>query len=133
MINKVYECYKQGFIAGVAKTVFDKEKLMAKLYTHSNYLTRIKGLKVPSAFLYVKKEVFFDIGGFDESLVLAEDVNFSKKVKKKYGRKKIKVISDSGIITSARRFEQAGYIKTLGQWLKALVSPGNFQYDDSVR
>lgn len=134
LLEKVFEAYEEGFIAGIAKACFDKQKFMAKLYTHSQYITRTLLLKIPAAFLYIRKKEFFELGGFNPELKLAEDVDLASKIKEKYGRSSIKILDKTGIITSARRFEQKGYIKVLGQWARALFFPSkNIDYDDSVR
>lgn len=134
LLDKVFEAYQEGYLAGIAKAAFDKQTFMSTLYTHAQYITRTLLLKIPAAFLYIKKDVFFNLGGFDESLKLAEDVVLARKVISTHGRDSIKIIKDSGIITSARRFEQSGYVRTLGKWMRALVFPSEkIDYDDSTR
>jgi glycosyltransferase involved in cell wall biosynthesis len=67
-------------------------------------------LKFPQTAGYliaIKKKIFEKIGGFDENLKTAEDLDLIKKVSK-IG--KIKLI-DLPVITSTRRFEKEGKIK----------------------
>jgi len=57
----------------------------------------------------VKKDIFERIGGFDESITLAEDHYFARQVKKigRYG-----VIKSTKIFVSTRRFSKDGWLKT---------------------
>lgn len=59
--------------------------------------------------IIVKKEIFEKVGGFDESVKLAEDHHFVKRASKlgRYG-----ILKSSKIYMPLRRFRQDGYIKT---------------------
>lgn len=56
--------------------------------------------------LFIKKDIFDEIGGFPDLKIL-EDCEIWKKLR----RKKIKVIKDP-LVTSSRRFEKIGFLKT---------------------
>ncbi len=61
--------------------------------------------------LFIKKEVFQEIGGFDESLQVMEDQEIIHRIKKVAT---FKVLKDS-IGTSARKYEQVGRLRL--QWI----------------
>ena len=66
--------------------------------------------------IFVKKDVFFSLGGFSP-LLICEDFEFIRRLRRycKKNSKKITCINDP-VITSARRFEERGYFKTLFNW-----------------
>ena len=57
--------------------------------------------------IFVKKSVFLELGGYKD-IALMEDVEFSKRLRKY----KLKVIKKR-LVTSARRFEKYGILRTL--------------------
>jgi len=64
----------------------------------------------------IKREVFENIGGFDEEVFIGEDHDLAKRAAKisKFG-----FIKTEPILTSARRFEVDGRFKTYGKYLLA--------------
>lgn len=66
--------------------------------------------------IFVEKKVFFSLGGFSP-LLICEDFDFIRRLKSfcKKHSKKITCINVP-VITSARRFEEKGYFKTLFNW-----------------
>ena len=84
------------------------------------YLTKIFGMTCfpGGATFYIKKSLFNKIGGFDEKLNLAEDLEFSQKVIK---TAKIKWDKSLVCYTSMRRFETEGYLKWYAIWLYHLL------------
>jgi len=58
--------------------------------------------------ILVKKDIFFEVGGFDEEITLGEDHYFARQVNKKgkFGIIKTKVL------ISTRRFRKDGWVKT---------------------
>ena len=57
-----------------------------------------------------RHDLFFVIGGFDESLVSLEDMDFAARLKK-YGRqtgRKYGTLKRSQVLTSARKFDEFG-------------------------
>lgn len=77
------------------------------------------------AFLFCLRDAWLEVNGFDEKLYAAEDVSFSKRLKK-WGRQKgmkFIIITDAAITTSSRKLDWHG------QWsivlhLILLVLPG---------
>ena len=59
---------------------------------------------------WCKREDFHAIGGFDEALALAEDLDFAKRLRE-FGRKshrKLATLRQAHIITSCRKFDRFG-------------------------
>ncbi|MCF7820323.1 MAG: glycosyltransferase [Candidatus Pacebacteria bacterium] len=61
------------------------------------------------------REAHFKINGFDESLFVAEDYDYSYRLFKQF---KVKMIKSSFIYYSPRRLEREGKIKVLKKWIK---------------
>lgn len=87
-----------------------------------------------AAAILCRKEIFDSVGGYDESISLAEDHYFMSRVAKrgKYG-----VFRGTKCFISVRRFEQDGYMRTLFKYVLCgiklkTVGPdrnGEFKYD----
>jgi glycosyltransferase involved in cell wall biosynthesis len=60
------------------------------------------------------REVFFMVGGFNEKLHVAEDIELGSRLKK-IG--KVKYITDTFVISSSRRIKRWGIIRQLNSWL----------------
>jgi len=75
-----------------------------------NVRSRLTGISTGDQCQFVRRDVFESMGGFPEQ-ALMEDVAFSKQLKR-YG--KIACLSNK-VITSSRRWEQHGIVKTV--WL----------------
>ena len=72
----------------------------------------------PGAGIIVKKTVYKKSHGFDTSLFIGEDHDYGE-VLEKLG--KIGVIPDVRIVTSVRRFEKEGFLKTNSKWATAVI------------
>lgn len=59
--------------------------------------------------IIIRKEIFDKVGGFDESIKMAEDHYFVRKASK-FG--KFGIIKSAKIFITLRRFERDGYLKT---------------------
>lgn len=68
--------------------------------------------------IFVKKEVFDKIGGFDESLAFAEDLDFVQRASKKF---KYGYIKTEPVISSDRRLRKDGRFTTYFKYLVAGV------------
>lgn len=64
--------------------------------------------RIPGACIFVKKEIHKTIGGFDESLILAEDYDYVERGKKKG---KFGYLRSYKLPISVRRFSREGRIK----------------------
>jgi len=87
-------------------------------YFFYNFWTKISQNFLPHATnsVLVKKEIFEKIGGFDEEIKLGEDHDFARRAAKisKFG-----FIETKPILTSTRRFEKDGRIRTYLKYIFA--------------
>ena len=97
------------YSAGAFDIAFDSDnKIISNIAKFASWRSRKLKLPFGDQAIFVKKEVFENIGGYKE-IDLMEDVNFIQKLK----RKKYKItILDDAILTSARRWEDKGEIFT---------------------
>ena len=126
--NLLHEINKlnPSFIGGSCKTHPDNKKLFEKTLWHIINLTSFF-TKTPNGTSFIRKDIFNKIKGYNENIRIGEDTELIKKAAK-HG--KIKIITDSHILTSMRRFEKNGYIKTLSSWIFAFFKPNNKDYED---
>ena len=75
--------------------------------------------------LFSVKRDFFKYGGFNEKLKKGGRWSFCWTVKKK-GRF---IILKNHVISSTRRFDNKGYLRTFGYWLREYFSPSNDDYE----
>ena len=94
------------------------EKFLFEAFYNLPILILEKFLAHGAQAILVKKEVFEKVGGFDEKIKFSEDHSFVRKAKKisNFGiLKKVRVLS------SLRRFEKEGWIKTYFKYLLAEI------------
>lgn len=65
-------------------------------------------------FQMIKKEAFFKIGGFNENLVVSEDVDLFFRLSR---MGKVKVVWSLVVYHTGRRIHQEGWLKILYHWL----------------
>ncbi|HIH25535.1 glycosyltransferase [Candidatus Woesearchaeota archaeon] len=80
---------------------------------------------VSNGIIFCKKNDFFKYNGFNEKLKKGEDGHFVRLLKKK-GRF---IILKNHVISSTRRFDSKGYIRTFGYWLREYFNPSNDDYE----
>jgi glycosyltransferase involved in cell wall biosynthesis len=96
------DCFSTFFKSIEDKLIY---KLIMGLYNEYIYLMQFYGVSA-GPFIYVKKEVFDNLGGFDEHLVYSEDRDFTHRlVKEGY---KFKIYRKPVLMFSCRRFEKEG-------------------------
>lgn len=105
------------------------------LETGANLRNRITGIPLGDHGIFIKKDVFFNIGGFSE-IPIMEDLELVRRMKAVINGTEIK----SPVKTSVRRFERSGIIRTLSKmWILRIlyhfgVSPERLtRYYGSVR
>lgn len=119
--KSVADCIRNGYDAGGFLKKFDSSQLLLRLnafYTNMRlkYFYQLLGDNA----IFVKKSVFKRINGYKDVSIM-EDVDFAKRLKKY----KVKVLNDK-VITSSRRFEKYGILKTLlaMQFIRILYALG---------
>ncbi|HBG28404.1 MAG: hypothetical protein A2Y10_11100 [Planctomycetes bacterium GWF2_41_51] len=115
LLQKTLELLDSGKIAGGGTIVDDKqvslarEKFLIRLW---NFISRVRTLAA-GLFLFCLAEGWRDVGGFDETVYIAEELIFSKRLKKWAKKKNMKFcILDIPIQTSWRKYQWFDY-KTL--------------------
>lgn len=103
------------YIGGGANPKFDRASLgiaLSSLYVAANLLPVMlkNGGYLSGAMFWFYKRDFDTIGGFDESLVSLEDMDFAKRLKKLGDRrgKRYGTLKRSYVLTSSRKFDQFG-------------------------
>lgn len=127
LLEKVWEEVElKNYVGGTCKLLPDKSSWKNRNFMRFVELCKLITL-APSGIMFCRKKDFFEVGGFDESKEVAEDVEFLKKLGK-IGKKegmRLKEIRDSYVLTSVRRFEERrfGYLKTFMDWGIAYLFP----------
>ncbi len=96
-------------IGGRFNVKFDDDRFIFKLIAFlMNWRSKLTGIFTGDHAIFIRKDIFKDIGGFLE-IPLMEDIAFSKKMKRG-GRV---VCLEDNVITSARKWKEEGIIKTI--------------------
>lgn len=94
-----------------------KDKLF---WSAHNVILSLYQLFVPFSagmFMCFKLDVFHEMGGFDERIILGEDFDLTSRVsKKKFG------VANNFIWNSNRRFLKMGYLKTISMYVRVAFS-----------
>lgn len=100
---------RPNIIGGGMRIVFDRRSpgiMMTQLFLDIGE----KVTRLPCGAFWTTKSAFVAVSGFDETLIVAEDVYFAKKLRaygKKLGKKYI-LLKDSPLLTSSRKFDYFG-------------------------
>ena len=86
-------------------------KLLHEITSNYFWLTTKLGYAhgIGGAF-FVKKKTHDEIGGFDETILIAEDVDYSKRIAKKF---KYKFLKNPLVKLDTRRFKKEGVLKLI--------------------
>ena len=115
-LAEIRELLRSGeYIGGGANPKFDRASLgiaVSSIYVALNLLPVMlkNGGYLSGAMFWFYKRDFDTIGGFDESLVSLEDMDFAKRLKKLGDRrgKRYGTLKRSYVTTSSRKFDQFG-------------------------
>jgi rSAM/selenodomain-associated transferase 2 len=104
--NDIIQQIKTGIDSGCFTLRFDDAHPLLSFYS---YFTRFSStlLRFGDQSLFVKKELFEKIGGFDESLIVMEDQKIVRECKKQGTFKLIQ----KPVITSAAKYRMNGVVK----------------------
>lgn len=98
--------WKNGIDSACYKFKFDKNQPMLKFnswWTQFNFMFCRGGDQT----LFVRKDVFEKLNGFDEDYIIMEDFDFIRRLKKKFNFS----IIQKPVIVSARKYEKNSYFK----------------------
>lgn len=101
-------------MVGTIKTIPDKNGARARLLALIKNTAR--HFKLASHVIYCEREIFEKSNGFDESLEVGkhDDGEFVRRTSK---LGKFKCIDNTYALTSMRRFENQGYLKSIAYWV----------------
>lgn len=115
--QEIINCINEGFIGGCLKQrIADSRIIYRWIESSGNIRAKLSKIFYGDQAIFVRRDIFFKIGGFDE-VALFDDVLFSKKLKKE-GKT---CLLDKKVHTLARRWESQGLVKTTFiNWLISL-------------
>ena len=100
-----------------------KVKTIYKFCNLTFYLSQYDKPFVVGSYMMIDKEVFFNIGGFDEELMHCEDYFLSKEVNpNKY------IVLNEYIYTDDRRFKKLGNLGIIKYFVKNMIEKNNKDY-----
>lgn len=105
-VDDIYENIKKGFHSGCYKLSFDSGELILKFYTWFTKFN-VDVFRFGDQSLYVRKEIFEKVGGFNDSLIVMEDQQIVRDIKK---HAKFIIMNDA-ITTSSRKYKRIGFLK----------------------
>lgn len=104
-----------GCVGGAVNTDYRPVKLMSKIYLRSwRIIGKLAGM-AQGATQFCRRDVFFALNGYDETLFMGEDVDFYWRLKRFAKRQNgsVSFIQDIHVVPSTRRFDQWGLWRTL--------------------
>lgn len=106
-ISDITTAIQKGFDAGFFSYHFDKKSFFLQI---NAFFTTKDGIFTGGGdqCLFIKKEVFDALGGFDEKQVLMEDFEFFRRMKKNNVRY---TIIKNDLIVSARKYRNNSYMR----------------------
>ena len=100
-----------------------KVKMVYKICNLIFYLSKFDKPFVVGSYMMINKDVFFNLGGFDEELMHCEDYFLSKKVNpSKY------TIINEYVYTDDRRFKKLGNLGIIKYFVKNMIEKNNKDY-----
>ena len=113
-LKAAQDCASAGYVGGCFSQKIDSDRIVYRIIEASgNLRARLFRVFYGDQAIFVRKDVFFKIGGFD-NVGLFEDVIFSKKLRKEG---KVRMLRDKACC-SPRRWQKQGIVRaTLINWL----------------
>ncbi len=123
--SDILDAVANGFDSGCYRYVFDSEKLMLRV---NAWFTRFDLMfcRGGDQTLFVKKEVFKALNGFDESFVIMEDYEFLKRLRKQASF----LIIPKNVTVSARKYDDNSWLRVQ---LSNLVAFSMFRFKMSPK
>jgi rSAM/selenodomain-associated transferase 2 len=104
--DEILIAVKKGIDAGCFAYDFDSQKRMLKI---NAWFTQFNGLLSGGGdqSLFIKREIFEALGGFDESFCLMEDFELVRRIKKNYSF----TVIPKRILVSARKYDNNSWLR----------------------
>jgi hypothetical protein len=106
IIDDIFENIKKGFHSGCYKLSFDSDEILLKFYTWFTKFN-VDVFRFGDQSLYVHKDLFHKIGGFNNSLIVMEDQQIVREIK----RQGKFIVMNGAITTSSRKYKRIGILK----------------------
>lgn len=115
--RRVREAVAAGAPGGAFLIRFDGDGFVYRLGGRVvNLRTQLAFTPLGDQAQFVTRAAFRELGGFREWPIL-EDLDFAKRMRRRWGRRRLAVIEEP-VVTSARRFEKQGPARTVARnWL----------------
>ena len=110
MLCEIEKRLASGRIIGGGVVILLERLSLGILITLLIFLPYALYLRISAGLFYCRREDFWAIGGFDESLCSVEDIDFARRLRL-YGRghhKRFRTIFNAWITTSCRKFDRLG-------------------------
>lgn len=104
--DDIRQAVDQGWSAGCYRLTFDYEHPMLKCYS---WFTRfdVDLFRFGDQSLFIKREIFVSIGGYSDQLIVMEDQEIVRSIKKVTSFR----ILDKNVVTSARKYLDIGIVR----------------------
>lgn len=104
--NQIRRSIRNGADAGCYRLQFDDEHPLLRVFA---WFTRfdLNWFRFGDQSLFLKREVYEQIGGFDESLIVMEDQEIVKRIRVRHNFK----LMEEYVITSARKYRANGVLR----------------------
>jgi rSAM/selenodomain-associated transferase 2 len=104
--NHISKYIRDGVDAGCYRLQFDDDHLLLRAFA---WFTRfdLNWFRFGDQSLFIKREVYEEIGGFDERLIVMEDQEIVKRIRLRH---KFQLMDDH-VITSARKYKANGVLR----------------------
>lgn len=107
-LEDIIKCIAQGYAGGcLSQQISSHKKIYRYIESSGNLRAKFSGIFYGDQAMFVKKDIFLSLDGFD-NIDIFEDVLFSKKLRNKY---KVTLLKTK-IYVSPRRWQQQGIIRT---------------------
>ncbi len=116
---------RRDFI-GTSRLYPDINTWKARIFMFGNNIAHMIS-RTSMALIFCHRDVYASVGKFDESMPAGEDLKFINMALKKGAR--FKYLGDISAVTSMRRFEANGYLKTAVEWVSGYFFKPPSYYD----
>ena len=109
-------------VGGAVDTDYQPARFSVRIYLRAWRIVGKVLMMAQGAVQFLRRDAFFSLGGYDETLYMGEDVDFYwrlRRIARKQGLQ-VCLISDVSVISSCRRFDQWPLWRTL-IWTNPLV------------
>jgi glycosyltransferase involved in cell wall biosynthesis len=109
-------------VGGAVDTDYQPVRLSVKMYLRTWRIVGKLLMMAQGAVQFLRRDAFFSLGGYDETLFMGEDVDFYWRLRRKARKEGLRVclINDVSVIPSCRRFDQWPLSRTL-VWTNPLL------------